>query len=294
MVLLRRLFLSCFTLLPLMEQVDAAEVHVVEAGDGALVFVDGEIVKGDLLRVMQAAEQISYPIILLRSPGGDASEGMAIGRYLRAVGAATGVAPDFLCASACAMIWAAGTQRYLAPTSLIGFHATYTVDGLGRAEVSGWGNALVGAYLSELGYDETAIFYMTAAGPSDLNWVNRSMAMALGIEVHELDTPGAAVINDDPPQTAPTEEVTLKLPTGFRWIVLESKADPNELAAERWERQLGVSPIVVSTSTGFSAAAVGPFRRDDAVSLMDQLLAEGMIPEDAYLSSGNGFLLRLQ
>lgn len=53
-------------------------------------------------------------------------------------------------------------------------------------------------------------------------------------------------------------------------------------------------PIVVSTSTGFSAAAVGPFLRDDATYLTDKLLANSLIPSDAYLSSGNGFLLRLE
>lgn len=294
MIRVLRAFFSLVVLLALHGRAEAAEVNVMQAGDGALVFVDGEIVEGDLLRVMQAVEQVAHPIILLRSPGGDASEGMAIGRYLRSVGAATGVAPDFLCASACAMIWAAGTQRYLSPTSLIGFHAAYTVDGSGRAEVSGWGNALVGAYLSELGYDETAIFYMTAAGPSDLNWVNRSMAIALGIDVYELDVPAGAVSGDGQPASAPNKEVALKLPTGFRWIVLESKADASEIASTRWERQLGVPPIVVSTTTGFSAAAVGPFRREDAVPLVDELRAKGLIPEDAYLSSGNGFLLRLK
>lgn len=70
--------------------------------------------------------------------------------------------------------------------------------------------------------------------------------------------------------------------------------DPRDIAKDRWERQLGVPPIVVTTSTGFSAAAVGPFLRDDATYLMDELLANGLIPRDAYLSSGNGFLLRLE
>jgi hypothetical protein len=83
---------------------NAAEVEVFEAGDGALVFLDGEIVSGDLERVTEALDQLSLPVVLLRSPGGDAREGMAIGRYLRSVGASTGVAPGFLCASACAMI----------------------------------------------------------------------------------------------------------------------------------------------------------------------------------------------
>lgn len=273
---------------------EAAVVQVFSAGEGELVFIDGEIEEGDLHRVKQAVAELATPAVLLRSPGGDAREGMAIGRYLRSIGASTGVAPDFLCASACAMIWVAGANRYLAPTSLIGFHGAYTTDSSGLTRVSGWGNALVGAYLFELGFSETAIIYMTAADPSDLNWVNRSMALSLDIAVFELDAPNGVYGAQVGEAASQKQEVSLSLPSGFRWIVLESKEDPNDIFAENWEDLLGKPVIVVKTRNGFSAAAVGPFEKHSAEKLAEEMRASGLAPEDVYLSSGNGFVLRLR
>jgi hypothetical protein len=192
------------------------------------------------------------------------------------------------------MVWVSGSQRYLAPSSLIGFHGAYTVDGAGRANVSGWGNALVGAYLSELGFNEAAIIYMTAAGPSDLNWVTRSMAIALGIEVSELETPQGYGVESQGEASVPEEEIQMRLPTGYRWIVLESKKDPNDILVDGWEQMLGIPIVIVKTRSGFSAAAVGPFKKDIAEQLVKDMLAAGVAPADAYLSSGNGFLIRLR
>lgn len=274
--------------------VSAAEVHVFGAGGGELVFLDGEIVEGDLQRVMLAVEAVPYPIVLLRSPGGNLREGLAIARYLRSKGAVTGVAPDFLCASACALIWIGGQQRYLAPTSLIGFHAAYTINGVGRTETSGWGSALMGAFLSEIGLSETAIIYMTAAAPDELNWINRSMALALGIDVYEL-FPSVDVA---PPGTdfaigGPGEAV-LKLPPGFRWIVLESKERSEDIAVDRWQRATNLPVMVVATQNGFTAAVVGPFEKANAEALAANLVRQDLVPQDVYLSSGNGFTLRLR
>jgi len=192
------------------------------------------------------------------------------------------------------MIWVSGSNRYLAPTSWVGFHGAYTVDCAGRASVSGWGNALVGAYLSELGFNEAAIIYMTAAGPSDLYWVNRSMAIALEIEVVELDVPVWYGTRNQRGPSDPVEEIQLRLPTGFRWIVPESSEDPSEIPAQRWEQLLGIRIVMVKTRSGFSAAAVGPFTKEIAEEMVEDMRAAGVAPDDAYLSSGNGFLIRLR
>lgn len=269
-------------------------MHVFGSGQGELIFIDGRIVEGDLERVMEAVERVSYPIVLLRSPGGNLAEGLAIARYLRSKEAATGVAPDFLCASACALIWVGGKQRYLAPTSLIGFHAAYTVDGYGEAETSGVGSALMGAFLAEVGVSETAIIFMTAAGPDEMNWINREMALTLGIEVYELDPAASSPPRLEGPQAPQTDAVMLKLPKGYRWIVLESKERPEDLDIGRWHSATNLPVMAVATQSGFSAAAIGPFEKAQAEALVSDLIGQGLVPSDAYLSSGNGFTLRLR
>jgi hypothetical protein len=121
-------------------EADGAQIRLVPIDDHMMIFIDGPIVKGDFANFSAVLPKVSFPFVLLRSPGGDLEEAIKIGKLLWRYGAA-GVAPDFVCASACATIWVSGWQRYLAPSSLVGFHAAYTIDDLGNEEVSGWANA---------------------------------------------------------------------------------------------------------------------------------------------------------
>jgi ATP-dependent protease ClpP protease subunit len=105
----------------------AAKITSVDIGDsGKLIFIDGKIESGDLDRFLSAAGATDNAAVLLRSSGGDLREGLRIAKAIRLGGFNTGVAPDFICASACALIWLSGTTRYMAPTSLIGVSATPT------------------------------------------------------------------------------------------------------------------------------------------------------------------------
>ena len=85
-------------------------------------------------------------------------------------GFATAVAPGTLCASACALTWLAGSPRYFDITSKLGFHAAYQVVD-GKATESGVGNALVGAYLNQIGLPDNAIVYVTSAPPEGIEWL---------------------------------------------------------------------------------------------------------------------------
>lgn len=86
--------------------------------------VEGEIVKSDLerlQRVYQGVRPTAGPgmIIGFDSPGGDLSEAMAMGRWIRQTKAKTGVAPHSSCASACVYAFAGGVDKYLAGELLI-------------------------------------------------------------------------------------------------------------------------------------------------------------------------------
>ena len=264
----------------------SAEISSVPAGPSStLVVVSGELNEGDAVAFKAAANGTSTAAVLLDGPGGLLLEGIAIGRAIHALGIPTGVGPGSVCASACALAWAGGAPRYMSPKALIGFHAAYE-DADGEAVSSGVGNALVGAYLSEIGFREEGIVFATSAGPDGMLWLDLVAADKLGIPVKILDEEDESVTPRD------DEPIPLQLPSGFRWIVLASSKAAGSLPSID-DVLTPHTMIRVSTSTGYYALVAGPYTTESAAMLLDNWLRAGIAPSDAYLSSGNGFLARL-
>src|SRR5262245_40429855 len=122
-------------IIPAREAASAA-ITVHEPDGEGRVFVDiiGAIDEGDCKTFKDKTEQI-YPIglghpkkqviVTLISYGGRAEPALQIGDWIRKRGMATFVPGDRACASACALIWLAGTPRTVGDTPQIGFHAVY-------------------------------------------------------------------------------------------------------------------------------------------------------------------------
>lgn len=230
---------------------------------------------GDASRFLDIVSSVDVGAVLLESPGGNLIDGLVIGRAIRTAGFTTGVAPETACASACALAWLAGTTRYMDPSALVGFHAAY-IEENGRASESGVGNALVGAYLNELGLGFDAVVFVASAAPNEMNWLNAAKAQQAGIDVVLLEADGAEVEIE--------REAVLQLPSGFRWIVLESSTSPALLKTVEYADQ------IVRTRNGYFVSIIGPYEESVAENLR---LSREFIPSDAYLSSGNGFLFSL-
>lgn len=255
----------------------AAEIELIDTGTSVdLIYIQGEIESVDSDKFRRVVSKTTHGNILLESPGGDLLAGLQIGEQIRSRGFSTGVAPEMACASACALAWLAGSTRYMAPSALIGFHAAY-IETNGEAQESGVANALVGAYLTELGLGMDAIIFATSAGPDEMNWLNAAQALSAGIDL--------TILTSDGKITAVEKPQALRLPSGYRWIVLESAISPSSLLTA------GISDQIVKTQNGYYASVVGPFERATAEHY---LLTDPMIPSDAYLSSGNGFLFGVQ
>ena len=89
-----------------------------------------------------------------RQSGGNLVAEINIGRIIRAKGYETFVANGRQCASACGLIWLAGVRRLgerNARNRLRHAAFIYRANRYGYAVEKGMGNALVGAYLNELG-----------------------------------------------------------------------------------------------------------------------------------------------
>jgi hypothetical protein len=90
-----------------------------------------------------------------------------------------------------------GTNRAISVRAAVGFHAAYDATTM---QESGWGNALVGAYLNKLGLSDSAIYYITHKGPTSIQWLTAEDATKLGIE--------AIAVSCDPSRCALTPTTT--------------------------------------------------------------------------------------
>lgn len=163
-----------------------AEITSETVAGFSFISVAGELVAGDDQRFSSVSSALENATVLLEGPGGVADVGMAIGRSIAVRGFSTAVGADSVCASACGLIWIAGKERFLRPTSFVGFHAIYRAPN-GTPQVSSDGNALVGAYLRELGFSDPLIVYATQAPPNSMQWLTFDDAEKFGLSVTRVD-----------------------------------------------------------------------------------------------------------
>lgn len=166
----------------------AAEISKFQYKDSTLymIVISGSFAAGDQQRFNEVASGVSKAIIVLDSPGGNVYAAIQIGRAIKKHGFSTFIPAKTLCASACALTWLAGATRYADESSFIGFHAAYTID-KGVAKESGSANALVGAYLADLGLSDLAIVYVTNAPPEGIERLTKNTSEKVGIPYTALN-----------------------------------------------------------------------------------------------------------
>lgn len=181
----------------------AAEITMNHGSDGLdIVSINGTFNAGDEAVFKKIAAESNRAVVVLNSGGGNLVTELEIGRAIRFRGFATAVPEGALCASACALTWLAGTPRLLDDGSKLGFHAAYRVID-GHASEYGAANALVGAYLIQLGLSDRAVVYITSAPPEGMAWLTSNTASQVGIgyealaaQVPQASKPTAAMAHD--------------------------------------------------------------------------------------------------
>jgi hypothetical protein len=199
------------------------EVKHLEAAT-ALVMVEGDLELGDIEIFRSKVAAISKATVAFRSDGGSLLAGIRIGMLIRVKNFTTVVPDAAQCASACAVAWLGGAHRFLGAGSKVGFHAAY-VQKAGMTTESGPGNAVLGAYLDQIGLPEDAIVYITQAAPSSMKWLNMEEAAQHGIDVALLPPPdaapsadpNAAVSLEPPPSSLAGRATSLVLALAARW-----------------------------------------------------------------------------
>jgi hypothetical protein len=169
-------------------QVQAATFTKLKSNDGLIVRMTGPLVEGDYERFIDTVGTDQIARLSLSSDGGSVITALHIGGYVRDHHLATQVSGQDRCASACAVIWVAGSPRYVGQSAQVGFHAAY--DSANNNQVTSVGNALIGAYLARMGLGNKAVTYVTSAPPNEMQWLSLADARAVGIDVKLLVGPG--------------------------------------------------------------------------------------------------------
>ena len=186
-----------------------AEIHsgTLPNSSETLITIEGKIDYGDDRKFLDAALSVPNAVVALSSPGGNLDAGLLVGRVIRRLHFTTVVAPDTVCASACAIAWLGGTRRVMSDTSKVGFHAAY-IEQDGKTSESGMANALVGAFLNEIGLQSTAVRYVTQAAPDDIQWLSFADAKSLGIDVIRFEDLGDGQSTKVVPSDRPSESTS--------------------------------------------------------------------------------------
>ena len=113
----------------------------------SVVVVEGSLAAFDEDQFAAKAASLSSAFVAFSSDGGSLLAGLRIGEAIRRKGFSTIVPDGRRCASACALAWLGGVERFIGTSGKISFHAAYD----SASGESGVGNAVVDAYLSKIG-----------------------------------------------------------------------------------------------------------------------------------------------
>ena len=171
----------------------AAEIRsVTSPANGTVLVLAGVIEPGDDAKLSAALGTMPRPRRLsLESLGGNVQAALALGETVRREGLETTVPARGVCASACGLVWLAGTPRVMGNDAHVGLHAAYLRRN-GVSVETGAANALIGAYLGRLGFDDKVIVYLTSAAPEEMTWILPADRQRFGIAYESASAPTLA------------------------------------------------------------------------------------------------------
>ncbi|WP_287363284.1 hypothetical protein [Mesorhizobium sp.] len=226
------------------------------AGSPDLIVITGVIESSDDAQFNQIAATTGQAVVLLNSGGGSVLPALEIGRAIRLKGFATAVANETLCASACALTWLAGAPRLAGESANIGFHASYVVND-GTASESGVGNALIGAYLNQIGLSQDTIVFVTTAPPEGMAWLSGEKASELGLQFASYQT-NAMSSDTVETQIAPEPYDPMKVVAAFYNAL--SNADGVSAASLVIPEKRGIGPFNEASIHSFFGGLSTPLR----------------------------------
>ena len=149
-----------------------------------VVVVEGSLAAFDEDQFAAKTAPLSTAFVAFSSDGGSLVAGLRIGEAIRRKRFSTIVPDGRRCASACALAWLGGVERFIGISGRISFHAAYDA----ASDESGVGTAVVDAYLRKIGLPYEAVIYITQTASNEMTWLNMSDAAQRGIRVTLLSS----------------------------------------------------------------------------------------------------------
>lgn len=210
----------------------AAEVTAFNSKDGKTrIDLVGDIVPGDANKLraeIQKANDANRLVatIRLNSKGGNLIEGVEIADIVRKGRIATSVLSNSVCASACFIIYAAGSEKFASYQAQIGVHGASDENG---QETSQSNSATIGMarVVKELGVPSSIVGKMVVTPPNQMVWLSiddlRSMETKMFGKPMQTATelPGGSQL---PKDIAPNTQATAPTPQPPTWAALIDRA----------------------------------------------------------------------
>ena len=143
-----------------------------------VLLVSGVIGPGAHHQFAAALSRGSTDLVVLDGPGGVLGEALLIAEEVRRRQLNTLVAPNRSCASACAIVFLSGRDKYLGAGAAVGLHAASYADGRADPEAT----ELMADYLRQLGVPDSTLRRMAATAPSDIRWLTPAEQRVIGIQ----------------------------------------------------------------------------------------------------------------
>ncbi|MGF6313702.1 hypothetical protein ABIB82_007902 [Bradyrhizobium sp. i1.8.4] len=198
-------------LLAMFFNLQAGQSAEIKSGIGksgqAAIWITGEILPGDSdkfsLAVKQANDAGKYVAnVRLDSPGGNLLEGAKIADSIRFGKMSTNVGKTAICASACFLMFAAGSAKNVSYGAQIGVHGASGENGE-ETVASGAATVSMAKMAKELGVPPAIIGRMVVTAPSDMVWLSPQDLQSMGTTMmgrpSQTASPPVANLQQTPP-----------------------------------------------------------------------------------------------
>jgi len=153
-------------------------------GRNVIAMLSGEIVVGDsdkLKSFIRRADRNGDMVVILRldSPGGSVLEGVKLADVVRDEKLATSVVGAAKCASACFLVFAAGSEKFASYTAQVGVHGASDEHGRETAQSSA-ATVSMARVAKELGVPPSIIGKMVVTPPDEIVWLSPDDLRSMG------------------------------------------------------------------------------------------------------------------
>src|SRR5256712_9508474 len=130
-----------------------------------VVMVEGPLVAMDEDEFAAKTAPLPSAFVAFSSDGGSSVAGLRIGEAIRRKRFSTIVPDGRRCASACALAWLGGVERFIGFDGRIRFHAASDSASDRESDAT---NTVVGTYLAKVGLPYEAVSYITQSAPNEM------------------------------------------------------------------------------------------------------------------------------